>query len=223
MKNLKLISIAALATAAFATPASAVVVTLDFEGLANGAAIGNYYNGGGGGSLGVTFSPNTLAVIDSDAGGTGNFANEPSASTVMFFLTGTSAILNYAAGFTTGFSFWYSANSAASVRVYDGLNGTGTLLGTINLVSQFNNNCAGDPTGAYCNWSNVGVTFGGTAKSIDFAGTANFVAYDNITFGSNVATGGVPEASTWAMMLVGFGTIGSALRARRRRLAVSFG
>jgi len=40
---------------------------------------------------------------------------------------------------------------------------------------------------------------------------------------SNSAAPAVPEPATWAMMLVGFGTVGFALRRRKARTAVSFG
>jgi hypothetical protein len=39
------------------------------------------------------------------------------------------------------------------------------------------------------------------------------------TFNLSLAPGGVPEAATWAMMLVGFGAVGAAMR---RRTTVSF-
>lgn len=46
---------------------------------------------------------------------------------------------------------------------------------------------------------------------------------DNVTFDAPVA-GAVPEPATWAMMLVGFGGIGFAMRRRSRvRTAVSYG
>jgi hypothetical protein len=35
-----------------------------------------------------------------------------------------------------------------------------------------------------------------------------------------VASGGVPEPATWAMMLLGFGGLGAAMRARRRTVAI---
>ncbi len=220
----KFIGLGLIALAAtFAAPASAAVVTLDFEGVGDFNSVGNYYNGGGGTNYGVSFSEDTLALVDSDAGGSGNFANEPSANTIMFFTNSSNAILNYAAGFTTGFSFWYTSSTSASVTVWDGLDGTGNLLGTINLAAQNTQNCTGDPTGSFCNWTNAGVAFGGTAKSINFGGTANQTGYDNITFGSDRATGGaVPEPATWAMMIGGFGMVGGAMRYRRRKTSISF-
>jgi hypothetical protein len=60
-------------------------VTLTFEGLGNFEPVSQFYNGGTGGNgsgpgtnYGISFSPNSLALIDSDAGGTGNFGGEPS-------------------------------------------------------------------------------------------------------------------------------------------------
>jgi hypothetical protein len=200
---------------AIAAPAQAVTV-LTFEGIGDLQPVGAFYGPE------YVFSPDTLAVIDSDAGGTGNIANEPSGETAMFFLNSNNAILDVMSGFTTGFSFYYSSSTSAVVNVYSGLGGTGTLLGSINVGAQFNDNCAGDPNGQFCNWTNAGVAFGGTAYSIDFGGTANQTAYDNITFGSDVA-GGVPEPTVWAMLILGFGVIGGALRgARKSRAALTF-
>jgi hypothetical protein len=121
----------------------------------------------------------------------------------MYFTSG-SAILNYTAGFSTGFSFYYSSAFAAVVNVYDGLNASGNLLGTINLNPQFSDNCTGDPTGTFCNWSVGSLAFSGTAMSIDFGGTVNQVGYDNITFGSTTPTVPIPAAA-W---LLGSGLLG---------------
>ncbi len=114
-------------------------------------------------NYGINFSPATLAPVDADAGGTGNFANEPSPDTIMFFLDATEAIPNFAAGFTAGFSFLYSSALAASVNVYEGLNATGNLLASLNLVAQYSVNCTGDPTGARFNRTPVGMLFAGAA------------------------------------------------------------
>ena len=197
---------------------SAAVVTLDFEGIPNSSPVGTYYAAGG-----YVFSPATLALVDADAGGSGNFANEPSPNTIMFFLDSNSALLDVAAGFDTGFSFYYTSSTSAPVNVWSGLGGTGTLLATLNLSAQYNAGCTGDPSGDFCNFSPIGVTFVGTAHSIDFGGTAGFTGYDNITFGSSTPGnpgGTVPEPATWALMITGFGLVGSALRRRRTTVAV---
>ena len=167
---------------------------LDFEGLADQEQILDFYNGGTGGNgsnsgtnYGIGFGSNALALIDADAGGSGNFGGEPSPDTVMFFLTG-SAILNKEDGFDTGFSFSYSAiNNPGNVLVYDGLNATGNVLANISL--PVTNSDGGDPTGAFSPFYNAGSAFSGTAKSIDFGGTVNQIGFDDITF--NSATPGV--------------------------------
>ena len=200
---------------------------LDFEGLGNLASVNNFYNGGtdsqgnSGTNYGVRFGTNSLSVIDADAGGSGNIANEPSPSTVLFFLSGT-AILNYAPGFNTGFSFFYSSSTAATINVYDDLNATGNLLTSLSLTAQFTgNNCAGDPTGQFCNWTAVGASFVGIAKSVDFGGTVNQTAYDDITFGSATAgdRGTVPEPAILSLLGLGLAGLGFT---RRRKALTSF-
>ena len=197
-----------------ATSASATVVTLDFEGIGDFNPVGNFYNGGAGTNYGIQFSPATLALVDADAGGNGNFANEPSPNTIMFFLDASNAILDVAAGFDTGFSFFYTSSTAASVNVYDGLGATGNLLATLNLAAQFSQDCSGDPTGGFCNFSPIGVLFDGIAKSIDFGGTANFTGFDNITFGS-AAPGVSPVPLPAAAWLFGSALLGFAGFKRR--------
>lgn len=207
---MKKLLLAAVGAALVAAPATAAVTVLTFEGIGNLNPVGAFY------APNYLFSPATLAIVDADAGGTGNFANEPSASTIMFFLDANNAILDVPAGFTTGFSFWYTSSTDASVTVYDGPGGTGNVLGTLNLVANAFG-CPGDPTGAFSCWSPVGVAFSGTAFSIDFGGTANQTGFDNITFGSDTPV--IPEPGVWAMLIAGFGVVGYAARRRRTALA----
>ena len=188
---------------------------LTFEGLQNTEAVSNYYNGGTGGAgstggpnYGISFSGNSLALISNTAGGSGNFSGEPSPSTILFFLSGSAATLNAPAGFNTGFSFYYASSQNATVNVYDGLNGSGTLLGSLNLVATPN---------PYNVWTPVGVTFAGTAKSVDFGGAANFVGFDDITINSATpGTAAVPEPGNVAL-LIGMASVGGAFLRRRRK------
>jgi hypothetical protein len=211
--------VAGITLAGSATLANAVIIVLDFEGIANLVPINDFYNGGTDGAgnsgtdYGIAFSPNTLGIIDADAGGNGNFANEPSPDTIMFWLDNTDAIMNVAAGFDTGFSFFYASSTAATVSVYEGLDATGNLLGSINLVPQYTNNCTGDPTGTFCNWTPIGVAFTGTARSIDFGGTANQTGYDDVTFGSAIPN---PTPTPATLALFGLGFAGLAYQRRRK-------
>jgi len=201
------------------------VIVLDFEGLGTSDAINDFYNGGtsaqgySGTNYGVQFGV-ALGIIDSDAGGTGNFANEPSPETIMFFLDANQAFMNVPAGFTTGFSFYYSANASDTyVEVYDGLNGTGNLVGSANLPLNYNsNNCTGDPNGQYCNWDIISVPFTGTAMSVVFGGTANYVGFDDVTFGSTTPGAQVP-ISNWSIILLVL-LIGTAIWYRNFRLGI---
>ena len=198
--------------------ASAAVITLDFEGVGNSASVNNFYNGGtdslgnSGTNYGVAFNSNALGLIDEDVGGYGNFGNEPTPDTILFFTMG-SAILNYAPGFTTGFSFFYTTmNFGGTVSVYDDVDATGNLIGTISLAPLGAG--PGDPTGDYSNWATGSLGFSGTAKSIDFGGTVNEVGYDNITFGSTRPDNTVPEPTTLA--LLSGALLGGAVVRRRK-------
>jgi hypothetical protein len=49
---------------------------------------------------------------------------------------------------------------------------------------------------------------------------SSYLEFDNVTYSAG-ATGAVPEPASWAMMIIGFGATGAALR--RRRLTVRLG
>jgi hypothetical protein len=199
--------------------ASASVISLTFEGLQNVESINNYYNGGLGGSgsgpgpnYGITFSSDSLAVISGDDGGTGNFtgALAPSPHTIAFFLTGAGDTMNVASGFTTGFSFFYTSPFfSGTVNVFDGLDGSGSLLASLTLAMT--TNTSGTTGHPYDDWHTAGVTFSGTAESVVFTGVANFIAFDNITLGSSNPV--VPDGGPTLMLLgAALGALGIARR-----------
>jgi len=180
------------------TSAQAEIV-LNFAGLnaTQEEAVTNYYNGGLGSlgsgpgpNFGITFSPNGITANDINQGGCCNVANVPGGpgANALFFLTGAAATMDVPAGFTTGFSFFYSAiNVPGTVSVYSGLDGTGSLLATLPLpVTPTQGPGCDSP---FCPFLPTGVSFAGTAESASFAGSENQIAFADITLGSNTPVG----------------------------------
>jgi len=131
----------------------------------------------------------------------------------LYFLTGDQTFMNVAAGFDTGFSFNYVSLSApGAINVYDGANGTGIVLATLNL-SPNAGSCPGYGAG-FCPFSPSGIAFAGTAYSVGFAGVANQIVFDDVTFGS-VSPNPVPEPETYALMLAGLATVAAITRRRK--------
>jgi hypothetical protein len=108
--------------------------------------------------------------------------------------------------------FWAdgtSGGNSANIAIY---NSAGTLLD----YTPFNNN-----------GGSIGLSSGyygffrpqGDIAYINF--NNGFIGARNITLLGNPAVGAVPEPSTWAMMLAGFGAIGFAVRRSRPRRAVA--
>ena len=206
MQRLDLFGAVTAATLLSVGSASASVVTLTFEGIGDENPIGNYYNGGAGGNLGISFGSDSLAIVSSQDGGTGNFTNAPSGDTVAFFLNGPGDVMNVAAGFKTGFGFYYAdqVGFTGNVNVYSGLNGTGRLLASLTLPST------PDPYNVFVP---VGVAFAGKAESVIFGGSANYIAFDNVTLGASMPTT-VPEPVSIGLLGVGLACLGVAARRR---------
>ena len=230
-RNLKkhLLSIAVAAALPLAS-AQASVIVLDFEGIdsypnANNTQILDFYNGGtssngsSGTNYGVSFGANALNICLNTPGtvcsntSRGGLGDPGSQLGSLFFVAGGATTMNVAAGFETGFSFFYTAiNQGGSVTVYDGLDGTGNLLATLNLTTT-TSNCGGQYSAGFCPFVAAGVAFAGTAKSVNWGGVANQIVFDDVTFGSSTP-GQTPVPGTLA--LVGLGLAGLT-RLRRRQ------
>jgi hypothetical protein len=54
----------------------------------------------------------------------------------------------------------------------------------------------------------IGVTFAGTAESVLFSGSANYIGFDNVTLGSGTPTSGTPEPGGLSLLGLGLACLG---------------
>ncbi len=230
IKRLSLIaSGVALSTCVLAVDrANAQTILLDFEGLKDTEQILNFYNGGTGSqgssgiNYGVSFSPNSLAIVQGAPGS--NIGGLPTPVTGAFFLSGSTSTftMNVANGFSTGFSFFYSAPfQPGVVKIYDGLNATGNLLGSINLPLTPNGaSVPGCNSKNFCPFKSAdglpGLAFNGIAKSVDFGGTVNQIVFDDIKI-TLAPTTTVPEPTS-VMGLIAISALGAGSVLQRKLL-----
>lgn len=215
--KLKLIS-ALVAGLLSAAPSFANSVTLDFEGATSYGFISNFYNGGtdipstnvtpaSGVNYGISFGLDALALSNDELGT--YYSNAPTPGTVLSIVgSGTDAAMNSLSGFTGQVSFSYSSNTATTVGVYSGLNGTGTLLDSFTLSANATNDCSDT---SFCHWDLATLDLGSNiAQSIQFANIAGVAAVDNVTVNA------VPlPAAAWLLV----SALGSLGVVRRKRAA----
>lgn len=199
MRKFLITSLAAAASLGIASPASAAT-TLVADGITYMLTLNSVTNSGTIGNFTLSISGiNTASDTEGGRTGINAFAfNDPSVGTV----TG---------GSSTGFTFLgggldaSGCNSAGNFFCF--ANNGYTLPGgsTASINFSVTDNTAGA-------WSSS--NFNLPDFKIDWTGSKN--NYDLVSLGIPV-DGPLPEPATWAMMLVGFGGIGMAVRRRRQR------
>lgn len=232
-------------------PAAAEAQVLNFEGIGSTTVLDlpfilSFYNGGtssigtSGTNYGISFSDNavelclntlTITCSNTSRGGVGDPGSQHGA---LGFQSSGLQFVTLAAGFTTGFSFYYAdfLYTGARFTVYDGIDGTGSALASLllGLTPDGETACSGYSAGFgklgsdFCPYVAAGVTFSGTAKSVVFSGVlAEEITLDDVTFGSSTPgqLGGgpgsvVPEPATMTLMATGLvGIVGAGLRRRK--------
>ncbi len=156
--------------------------------------------------VGSTFSATQVLAADQygGAGGIGNQAAVRETGDLAIDFTGTP--LNY-------FGVWASALDAANtVSFYL----DGTLVSSTNLTAYtLSDAYRGNPTANF-----LGQNFGEKYAFFNFRVTGG---YDRVVLSQNggggfeldnITIGSVPEASTWTMLIIGFGMVGFAARRR---------
>jgi hypothetical protein len=201
-KSLLAVAVAA-ALATFGSPANAVVVT---ETLDNG--ISSAPNGLVSGHAGVTtidFNSGVSSPFFTGgaivSGSVGNEFATPFADSTKYFTVGSPGFSGPTATFSTGsglsyFGFyWGSVDSYNSIAFLD--NHGNTIASFIGPVPNNGNQGLGGSR-----WVEFAAS-GGTFQSVVFTSNTAAFELDNVAY-----VAAVPEASTWAMMIVGFLGVG---------------
>jgi hypothetical protein len=177
--------------------------TLDFEGIGELAPIPAID--------GITM-PNWKTLVDADAGGSGNFAQEPSPDTVAFWLDGDSGVHDIVlAERASKVEFFYT--SAAPVTVL-GLSDAGLPIVIAAGLPNFNQG-TGDPTGDYNRWDSlVLATEGNVIKTVRVFGNANQTAIDNLKVCRTIGVAAV-EMTQAIQQFQTLDELKDSLRARR--------
>jgi len=209
----KLLQLIGITSAAFmllaTTSASAAIVELDFEGAGDFSRLLNFYNqgfdsaGNQGVDYGIAFGTGAFTAVAA-ADGSSGFTNLPSGNTLLYF-DGSASWLNVAMGFSQAFSFMYSSAQAAEIVIYDGLAGTGNILASLSIESQFDRNCAGDSY--FCTWDLAAVSFDGLARSVSFAQATDWSIFDNLRFGTSANTPTQPIPAPASLILLASGLL----------------
>lgn len=144
--------------------------TITFEGVGNLSGIPDFD--------GIS-SPGWLGIIDADAGGSGNFAFEPSPETIAFWLGGAPGSRDIV--FTTPVAkveFLYSSFVTVQLEAFDE---AGNVIATATGPANFNQGPGGDPTGDFNKWDPLKVeAMGNKITRLRVSGNVNQTGIDNL-------------------------------------------
>ncbi len=161
----------------------------------------------------ASFSCDAFGSFVAHDGGCGavQLADDPRDNTTT--PTPLSLTINFADGFSTGSSLFYSAlkGTVFSIEVFDGLNGTGhgTAVGGLT-TSQ-----CGMSGVSFCDWTKLDLQFVGTAYSIVLKGSDESVMLDDLKL---IQANGnpLPEPGGVALAFGGLTALAMARRSRKR-------
>ena len=218
MKRIAIAAVASWALTASSVASAVILPSLDratFQGSVNGSTLvlQNFDSFANGATLTddgfVTYASSSGTPLITSAFLTSTSPNGLGATSVGFFLPGDSATFTFDAAIT---AFAIDINTAATTAgAYDVVLNTGDQA--FSLFETF----PGAGTGQF-----IGFTSSTPFTSVMLSANTGFTyTLDTLIYGDAAAVAAVPEPSTWAMMLLGFGAVGFAMR-RRRQTELTF-
>ncbi|MBN9064168.1 MAG: hypothetical protein BGP06_12835 [Rhizobiales bacterium 65-9] len=214
---MKLLSAAAAIATAFclAGPASAAVTVVaaipgyqgggaGFEGAAVGALTSGYSEAG------ITFttvSP-SVQVKQMPSDGDGAFPFGDTSTKYVSVLGGATLEMSFGSAMSKLGFYWGSIDGYNSISFYKGGSLVETVSGSVVLPSLVDN--GGQASFSSNRYVTLVMASGVSFDTVRFSSSSNSFEFDNIA-------AGVPEPSTWAMMLLGFAGLSFASYRRSKK------
>ena len=208
-------SAALAATVAIAAPAAALTLTLmpNDQPLPAGQVMIEDFDGPI--AAGFTFTQNHGAYVRSGADGVASGVSAPPPGDLTNYETvegGGMATLT-TTGLLTSFSFYLGSPDTFNTVKFYGLDGYEATLSGQNILGP-----AGVDNGDQGFGRRVSYDFGANrVNKIEFISAGNSFEFDSL---AGTLQAGVPEPTTWGLMIMGFGGIGAMIR--RRRMVATF-
>ncbi len=166
-------------------------------------------------SVGIVGSGFEIKNPPADSTGAPPANSVPAGTSYLSVLGGGDATINFAAvggpSSVSRFQFdWGSLDAYNTLTIFSSDGSVSVIPGTTFTNAANGDQHAPGTNGLFTVVGNNGTTFTG----IELTSSQNSFEIDNLAFG-------VPEPATWAMMLIGFGGMGAAMRSRRKHAAVA--
>lgn len=219
MKNRFLVTLAATVALCAAQPASAAITWTSWNPASSGASTAT----GTAGSVNVTYTGQPVAFVQSGGSGTNYYttgtafppAYQPPNSDIVGLSTAGNGTITFSSPVTNLFLALVSwnANTVSFNQPFV----------TVTPLSETNYWGSGTLPASGTSFSSTGsnevagvLEFTGPISSLTINTTTNEYWHGFTVGFDSLATGAVPEPSTWVMMLIGFGAIGFATRRKRK-------
>jgi hypothetical protein len=189
-----------------AAPASATVLFAFTDAPAHSPTTGYTVIDNFNTTAGLTGSNFQIKVPPADGNGAPPANSIPAGTPYLSVLGGGSATYTFTAP-VTSFEFDWGSVDGYNTLTVSSTGADPVIIPGLSFPNAANGNqVAAGTNGLFTVSGNAGEKF----TSVTFASASNSFEVDNLA-----VAGGVPEPASWAMMLLGFGGLGSLLRRRR--------
>jgi hypothetical protein len=205
------------ASALLAAPANAAIVFTFFAGPAHSPSGGFSVIDTFDTTAGLTGANFQIKTPPSDPNGAPPANSSPAGTPYLSVLGGGSATYTFGPD-VHAFEFDWGSVDAYNTLTINSTGGPAIVVPGLSFPNAADGNqTAAGTNGLFLVVGHAGETF----TSVTFASTQNSFEVDNLATPTSVTSFGLPEPTTWGMMIMGFGMAGGMMRARRRAAATA--